>query len=146
MIGSDRRVCVGVTCRGEIPWGCDVSDRSRWKGSGARLHRPGPLPSVPSGSVTSDPPPIVRSAGGPQGEELIEAVDLAEIIAAALQDRGRDQVDGYVAARAQAARATSAGLAAAGGRRPGGRRRRAEGAWDVVPGLSSAPSGAGERR
>lgn len=31
VIGSDRRVCVGAACRGEIPWGCDMSDRSSWK-------------------------------------------------------------------------------------------------------------------
>lgn len=74
-------------------------------------------------------------------EELLEAVDLAETIAAALQDGERDQmgdeVDGYAAARAQAARATSAGLAAASA--------ALRGAWDAVPGLSPATSGAGER-
>ncbi|MFD4328325.1 hypothetical protein ACFWQC_27075 [Nocardioides sp. NPDC058538] len=70
-------------------------------------------------------------------EELLEAVDLAETIAAALQHGEPGEVDAYAATRAQAARAISAGLAAAGA--------ALRGAWDAVPGQQPAPSGAGER-
>ena len=70
-------------------------------------------------------------------EELLEAVDLAETIAAALQEGERGEVDACAAARAQAARATSAGLAAASA--------ALRGAWDAVPGLAPTPSWAGER-
>ena len=65
-------------------------------------------------------------------EELLEAVEVAESIAAALQDDERGEADADAAARAQAARATSAGLAAASA--------ALRGAWDSVPGLSLAPS------
>lgn len=69
-------------------------------------------------------------------EELLEAVELAETIATALNDEEHDQVDVYVADRAQAARATSAGLAAASA--------ALRGAWDAVP-APPAPSWVGER-